>query len=200
MFSKNLIKTVALSLVMASAPFASSWAAEKFVTDQGHTEIRVGWSHAGVSFQTAEFEKSEGKLSLDEANVENSTLDVEIDLTSVSSGFEALDTHLKSADFLNADKTSTATFKSTSIKKTGEKTADITGDFTLNGVTKPLTLNATLTHIGDHPLGKNLDYYKGKWVAFKANTVIEDHQAYNVGAFSTGPITVEIVTEMKEAK
>lgn len=199
MFSKSTLKAAAFSLALA-LPTSGAFAAEKFVTDQGHTEIRVSWNHAGVSIQTAEFEKATGNLSLDEANPENSSIDVEIDVTSISSGFEALDTHLKSADFLNVEKNPKATFKSTSIKKTGEKTADITGDFTLNGVTKPITLDATLTHIGDHPVGKVLDYYKGKWVAFAAKTVIEDHQAFNVGGFSTGPLTIEIVTEMKEAK
>jgi len=198
MFVNKFLKTAILSLAL-SVP-TTAFAAEKFATDAGHTEIRVSWNHAGVSIQTAEFEKAEGLLTLDEANVENSNIDVTIDINSLSSGFEALDTHLKSADFLDVEKFPKATFKSTSIKKTGEKTADIIGDFTLHGVTKPVTLNATLTHIGDHPVGKALDYYKGKWVAFSAKTVIEDHQAFNVGGFSTGPITVEIVTEMKEAK
>lgn len=199
MLPNKLFKIATLSgaLMLSST---AAFSADAFVTDQGHTEVRVSWSHAGVSVQAAEFQNAVGKLKLDEANVENSNLDVEIDTASVSSGFEKLDTHLKSADFLNSEKNPKARFKSTSIKKTGEKTADITGDFTLNGVTNPLTLSATLTHIGDHPLGKSLDYYKGKWVAFTAKAVIEDHQAYNVGAYSTGPITIEITTEMKEAK
>jgi polyisoprenoid-binding protein YceI len=199
MFANKFFKTAALSLAIGLAS-PSVMAAEKFATDQGHTEVRVSWNHAGVSIQTAEFEKASGILTLDEANPENSKIDVEIDVTSISSGFEKLDTHLKSADFLNVEKNPTATFKSTSVKKTGDKTADITGDFTLNGVTKPITLNATLTHIGDHPVGKALDYYKGKWVAFAATTTIENHQDYNVGGFSTGPLTINIVTEMKEAK
>jgi polyisoprenoid-binding protein YceI len=199
MFANKFFKTAALSLAIGLAS-PVVMAAEKFATDQGHTEVRVSWNHAGVSIQTAEFEKASGILTLDEANPENSKIDVEIDVTSISSGFEKLDTHLKSADFLNVEKNPTATFKSTSVKKTGDKTADITGDFTLNGVTKPITLNATLTHIGDHPVGKALDYYKGKWVAFAATTTIENHQDYNVGGFSTGPLTIEIVTEMKEAK
>lgn len=178
---------------------AAVYAAENFAADQGHTEIRVSWSHAGVSIQTAEFEKAEGMLTLDETNVENSSIDVSIDVNSISSGFEALDTHLKSADFLDVEKFPKATFKSTSIKKTGDETADIVGDFTLHGVTKSITLNATLTHLGDHPVGKFLDYYKGKWVAFTAKTVL-DHQSFGVGGYSTGPITVDIVTEMKQTQ
>ncbi len=197
MFANKFIKGAILSsaLILSSTAFA----AEKFKTDQGHTEILISWNHVGVSIQTAEFEKAEGILTLDEANVENSSIDVTIDTASVSSGFKALDDHLKNADFLEVEKYPTATFKSTSVKKTGDKTADITGDFTLHGVTKPIVLKATLTHIGDHPLGSRIDYYKGKWVAFAAETEL-DHQAFGVGAFSTGPITVKIATEMKEAE
>jgi len=197
MFASKFLKTAILSttLIMSSAAFS----AEKFKTDQGHTEILISWNHAGVSIQTAEFEKADGTLTLDEANPENSSIDVTVDASSISSGFEALDTHLKSADFLEVEKYPTATFKSTSVTKTGDKTADIVGDFTLHGVTQPVTLKATLTHIGDHPLGANLDYYKGKWVAFAAETTL-DHKSFGVGPFSTGPITVKIVTEMKEAK
>lgn len=53
-----------------------------------------------------------------------------------------------------------------------------------------------MTHLGEHPLGGNIDYYKGDWIAFYANTEI-DHQAIGVDGFSTGPITVEISTELK---
>jgi len=197
MFANKFLKTAILSTALAMS--STAFAAEKFATDQGHTEIRVSWDHAGVSIQAAEFEKAEGLLTLDEANPENSNIDVTIDVGSISSGFEALDTHLKSADFLEVEKYPTATFKSTSITKTGDKTADIAGDFTLHGVTKPITLKAEMTHLGDHPIGKFLDYYKGKWAAFSAKTQI-DHQEFGVGQFSTGPITIEIVTEMKEAK
>ena len=74
----------------------------------------------------------------------------------------------------------------------------MTGDLTIHGVTKPITLKTTLTHRGDHPLGQYIDYYKGKWVAFSATAEIPDHQAFSVGNFSTGPLSIKISTEMKE--
>ena len=89
------------------------------------------------------------------------------------------------------------TFVSTSVTRTGDMTADVTGDLTIHGVTKPVTLKTTLTHRGEHPLGTVIDYYKGNWVAFSATTEI-DHQAFGVGGFSTGPISITIVTEMKD--
>ena len=70
------------------------------------------------------------------------------------------------------------------------------GDLTIHGVTQPVVLKATMTHRGAHPVAKFIDYYKGSWIAFKATTEI-DHTAFKVGSFSTGPIAVEINTEMK---
>ena len=188
--------TLILAATLLSAP---AMAAETYMTDQGHTEVLFGWSHAGVSMQHGEFTVANGTLTLDPDNVENSKLEVTIDAASVSSGFEALDKHLKSADFLEVETYPEITFKSTSVKQTGDKTADVTGDLTIHGVTKPATLAVTLTHRGPHPLGQFIDYYKGNWAAFSATTVIEDHQAFGVGGFSTGPISIEINTELKES-
>ncbi|MDG2285507.1 MAG: YceI family protein, partial [Alphaproteobacteria bacterium] len=130
-------------------------------------------------------------------NPGRSTLKVTIDAASISTGFARLNTHLKSADFLEVETYPTITFNSTRVKKTGEDTADVEGDLTIHGVTKSVTLKTKLTHRGDHPLGKVIDYYKGKWAAFTATTKI-DHMAFNVGKFSTSPITVSIVTELKD--
>ena len=185
----------AASLFLATSAFA----ADTYYTDQGHTEVKFGWSHAGVSMQSAEFTSVNGELSLDTDNVVNSTINVTIDTNSLSSGFGPLDEHLKSADFLEVGTYPEITFNSTSVAKTGDTTADVTGDLTIHGVTKSVTLNTTLTHQGDHPLGGMIAYYKGKWVAFTATTTI-DHQAFGVGGFSTGPISISIVTELKDRK
>ena len=185
------------ALSLAAGIASPSFAAETYLTDQGHTEVFFSWSHAGVSIQTGEFTTANGKLVLDPEGVENSTVSVTIDANSVSSGFGPLDDHLKSKDFLEVETYPEITFTSTAVKRTGDDTADITGDLTIHGVTKSVVLNTTLTHRGEHPLGAFIDYYKGNWVAFSATTEI-DHQAFNVGSFSTGPISIKIVTEMKE--
>ena len=174
---------------------AGAFAATTYVTDQGHTEVIFGWSHAGVSQQHGEFTRAEGTLMLAD-DIEKSTVSVVIDASSLSSGVEALDRHLKSADYLDVPNHPEITFKSTSVKQTGDKTFDVTGDLTLHGVTQPVTLKATMTHRGAHPVAKFIDYYKGDWIAFHATTEI-DHMAFKVGAFSTGPIAIEINTELK---
>lgn len=188
----------AAALVFAASLLSSpASAAETYYFDQGHTEIHFGWNHAGVSMQHGEFTKSKGKLTLDPDNVENSSIEVTIETDSVSTGFEPLDKHLKSKDFLEVETYPEITFKSTSVKRTGDKTADVTGDLTIHGVTKPVILQVELTHRGAHPVAQFIDYYKGEWVAFAAKAEI-DHQAFEVGSISTGMIFIEINTEMKD--
>lgn len=185
------VLAVALSAALPGAVAADT----TYVTDQGHTEVMFGWSHAGVTEQNGEFTKATGTLTMAD-NLEDSSITVEIDANSVSSGFDALDEHLKSADFLDVEKYPTLTFTSTEVVSTGDNTMDVTGDLTIHGVTQPVTLKAIMTLQGEHPLGKNFEYYQGEWVGLKATTEI-DHQAFEVGAFSTGPIKITINSELK---
>lgn len=188
----------ALSLVLA-LPAISAWAGQVYQSDAGHTEVRFGWSHVGVSNQHGEFTTVDATVDLDPDDVEASSVTVTIDASSVSTGVEDLDVHLRSADFLEVETYPEITFQSTKITQTGDNTADVEGDLTIHGVTMPVTLAATLTHIGAHPLGEFMDYYGGEWVAFSAETEI-DHMEYGVGEFSTGPISIWIDTEMKASE
>ncbi len=188
---KHLFTTTAALALLTSVAQADVI----YVTDQGHTEVIFGWSHAGVSMQHGEFTDVTGTLTLADS-IEDSSIDVVIKTASLSSGFEPLDKHLKSADFLEVETYPEMTFVSKSVKQTSDKMLDISGDLTIHGVTKPVTLKAEMTHKGEHPLGKAIDYYKGDWIAFSANTKI-DHQAFGVGGFSTGPISIQINTELK---
>lgn len=197
---RNLKTVLPFAAITAACLVATPIAAKTYKTDQGHTEVKFSWSHAGVSVQSAEFTVADGTLDLDPENPEAASLNVTIAANSLSSGFGPLDDHLKSADFLEVETYPEITFASTSIERTGENTANITGDLTIHGTTQPVTLEATLTHLGEHPLGGAIEYYKGDWAAFAASTVIEDHMSYGVGGFSTGPITINIVTEMKAAE
>lgn len=184
-----------VAFALSSLLPAAATADQTFVTDQGHTEVMFGWDHVGVTNQHGEFTKATGTLTMADS-IEDSSITVEIDTSSVSSGFEALDKHLKSADFLDVEKFPAMTFQSTSVKSTGEKTMDVVGDLTIHGVTQPVTLQAEMTHKGEHPLGKNIEYYQGEWIGIRATTEI-DHMAFGVGQFSTGPISITINSELK---
>ncbi|MEM7446098.1 MAG: YceI family protein, partial [Pseudomonadota bacterium] len=87
------VRTVLLASTIVALASAPALAGTIYNTDPGHTEVRFGWNHAGVSMQHGEFTGIEGTLDFDPENVEASTLSVVIDPASISTGVEALDGH-----------------------------------------------------------------------------------------------------------
>ncbi len=147
---KNLSKILAiLALLLIHSNFAK---AEIYTFDPNHTNINWHANHFGFSTVSGKFTKSTGQLDLDENNLDRSSLNVIIDTTSIITGSERFDNHLKSADFFNVKKYPTAEFKSTGIKIIDKSTAKIYGNFTLLGVSKPITLDAVLNKIGINPM------------------------------------------------
>jgi len=188
----RILVTSALMTALALPAFAET---RTYKTDPGHTEVRFGWNHAGVSTQHGEFDRLEGTLSIDPADLSSATLDVSIDAASVSTGFEPLDKHVKSGDFLVADDHPTIRFVSTSVTQTGDTTADVAGEVTLRGVTVPATLQVELIHQGKHPVAQFIDYYKGDWLGFHAKAEI-DTAPFGF-AVPVGVLAFDISTEMK---
>ena len=125
----------------------------KMDTKGTHAFIQFKIQHLGFSWLLGRFNTFEGEFVLDEANVENSSVSVSIDVASVDSNHAERDKHLRGKDFLNVAKFPKASFVSTKIEKTGENTAKITGDFTLKGITKPITLDASYVGGGKDPWG-----------------------------------------------
>lgn len=111
--------------------------------------------HLGFSFSHGKFLKFDGGFTFDVEKPENSAVDVTIDTASLNMDSVEWDSHLKNADFFNVEKFPNMTFKSTKIEKTGDNTGKITGDLTLLGVTKPVTLDVTYNKSGVHPYSKN---------------------------------------------
>lgn len=146
-----------ISLVFALALLASAQAqaaADRYVYDPAHTQVMFSVSHLGFSFSHGKFLKFTGGFTFDQEKPETSMADIVIQTDSINMDSEAWDTHLKNADFFNVEKFPTMMFKSTKVEKTGEKTAAMTGDLTLLGVTKPVTLNVTFNGAGPHPMSK----------------------------------------------
>ena len=108
--------------------------------DPKHTYPSFEADHfGGVSVWRGKFNKSSGTVVLDRA-AKTGTVDVTIDASSIDTGDDALDKHVRSAEFLDIDKYPTATYKGTSIRFDGDKPVEVIGTFTLHGVTKPLNL------------------------------------------------------------
>ena len=138
---------VALTLLAGTAQ-----AADTYVFDKSHTDIIVSWNHFGFSTSTGEFLDYDGKLVLDEADPAKSSIDISFALAGFDTDWTARDEHFASADFFDLANNPTATFKSTSVEPTGDKTATVTGDLTIKGVTKPVTLEVTLNAMGPSPV------------------------------------------------
>lgn len=147
-----------LSLVFALFLFVATQASaapERYVYDPAHTQIMFSVSHLGFSFSHGMFTKFSGGFTLDSEKPEESMADISIETGSVDLNSEAWETHMKSPDFFNVEKFPAMTFKSMKVERTGEKTAKMTGDLTLLGVTKPVTLDVTFNSTGVHPMNKN---------------------------------------------
>lgn len=122
-------------VALASLPaFAAS-----YTLDGAHSRIGFGVKHMMVSTVKGSFKAFSGTVVIDDADVTKSTVSVEMETASVDTGIEKRDEHLKSADFFDVANHPKMTFKSTSVKKQGQKLL-VTGDLSLHGVTKPVTL------------------------------------------------------------
>lgn len=129
-------------------------ATEKYQLDPTHASVLFGVSHLGFSKTFGRFNTIEGVFELDQASPEKSTVQVTIDAASLDTNHAKRDEHLRGKDFFNVAEFPTLTYKSTSVKLTGEKTAVVTGDLTLHGVTKPVPLEVALVNQGPNPMDK----------------------------------------------
>ncbi len=116
--------------------------------DSAHSRLGFKVKHLMVSTAVGEFKKFDATIESNSDSFENATVSFTGDATSISTNNEQRDGHLKSPDFLDVEKHPTITFTSTSFKKTGDATFEVTGDFTMKSVTKQITFNATLTGLG----------------------------------------------------
>ena len=149
---KKSLAALALGTALLSA--GQAMAADYVIDKEGqHAFIDFKISHLGYSFITGTFKDIDGKFSFDAAKPEDSKIEFNVNTASVFTNHAERDKHILSKDFLDAGKYPEAKFVSTSVKSTGEKTADVTGDLTLHGVTKPIVIKATFNGEGKDPWG-----------------------------------------------
>ena len=174
MKSTLLAAGLTATTLFGTAAFA---APEAYVLDPSHSQIVFSYNHLGYSTTTGMFSGFEGKISFDQEDPAASSVEVSFPVSSMLTGWAGRDEHFQSPDFFNAAANADVSFKSTGIEVTGEKTAKITGDLTMNGVTKPVVLDAEMTQIGEHPMAKK------PWVGFNATTTVI-RSDYNLGMFA----------------
>ena len=122
--------------------------------DKGHGYITFTYSHLGFSNPHVGFTNFEVDLDLDAKNPAASKLVVVIQTASISSRVALFDEHLRSADYFDAANHPTIEFRSTRIEMTSDTTANVHGDLTIRGVSKPVVLATILNKAGNHPIGR----------------------------------------------
>jgi polyisoprenoid-binding protein YceI len=190
-----MLRRVLLSslLVAASLP---ALAAQKYDIDTTHTQVTFTWNHFGFSNPSATLEKISGDFQFDSADLSKSTISVTLPLEGLHTGVPKLDEHLKSADFFEAAKYPDITFKSTKVEKAGAEQLKVTGDLTVHGVTKPVTLAVKVNKIGDNPM------VKAASAGFDADVTIKRSE-FGVGAYVpnvSDAIKVHITFDSHQAK
>ena len=153
-------KLLALALLPLSA-----LAADQYEIDSTHTFPQFAISHMGFSTHTGRFNDTTGSFSLDKKG--KSSVKVTIKTASVDTGSEKLEGHLKAADFFNVEKYPEMTYESTKVTWTSDTTADVEGNLTLLGVTKPVPLKITNSRCDTHPM------MKVWWCGFAAETTLK---------------------------
>jgi polyisoprenoid-binding protein YceI len=122
--------------------------------DKTHGYINFSYTHVGFSTPTVGFRDFDVVVEFDSADPANSTVEVTIDAASIDSRVDEFDSHLRGEDFFNVAVHPSITFVATGIEMTGAGNASITGDLTIMGTTKVVTLAATLNKAGMHPIAK----------------------------------------------
>lgn len=119
--------------------------ADNYKVDPVHSTIVFRIKHVNVSWFYGRFNGPEGTVVDDAADPTKTSFDVQVKVANVDTGVQKRDDHLKSPDFFSAKEFPTIAFKSTSVKKAGDK-LEVTGDMTIHGQTKPITV--TMERVG----------------------------------------------------
>ncbi|AOE82859.1 YceI family protein [Pseudomonas sp. TCU-HL1] len=149
-----MLKNTFSALTLGAALLASQAMAADYMIDREgqHAFVNFKIGHLGYSYIYGTFKDFDGSFSFDEKNPEASKIKVILKTASVDTNHAERDKHIKSV-LLNVSKNPTATFESTSVKSTGQGTADVAGNLTLNGVTRPVVIKAKFVGEGDDPWG-----------------------------------------------
>jgi polyisoprenoid-binding protein YceI len=137
---KSFLFTAIATAMMSASSFAAT---DKYQFDTAHTRIFFKLDHAGFSDFIGQFKKYEGDIQLDLEKPDASSIVIRVMPEGIDTELPDFDKKLQGKEFFNSSEFPVATFKSTKVTLTGKDTADVLGDFTLLGVTKPLTLRVT---------------------------------------------------------
>ncbi len=178
----KLISSLALAILI-TGPSLSSAADYVIDTEKAHAFIQFRIKHLGYSWLLGRFNDFEGTFSYDENDPAASRVEVTIRTASIDSNHAERDKHLRGKDFLDVEKYPQAKFVSTGYQENADKTAVLTGDLTLHGVTRPVS-------IAVKPIGHGPDPWGGKRRGFEGTTSLKLAD-YNIN-YDLGPAAREV--------
>lgn len=184
-----------LAVVFATSAFAAQ---ETYTIDAVHSSVGFNIRHF-VSKVPGKFNKFSGTIVVDRANLENSAVEATIDVASLDTENQKRDDHVRSADFFDAGKYPTITFKSTSWKKTGENTFDVSGNLTIKEVTKPVVLKVTALGFGPGMAGAQLSGWEATTTIDKKDFNIKDPAMLDPALGDEVAITINVEAQLKKS-
>ena len=181
---------------IATGAFAAS---ESWVVDKNHSEANFQVRHL-VSRVSGKFDDFNGAITLDRSNPAASSVEFTIKTASIDTGVEGRDKHLRSADFFDAEKNPEISFKSTSVKPGSKKDVyDVTGNFTMHGVTKTITLPVEFLGFMKDPRGSERAGFTVKTTVNRKEYGINWNRALDAGGTLLSD-DVDITVNIEAAK
>jgi polyisoprenoid-binding protein YceI len=191
-------RTLAVAVLLVTA---SSLFADTFVVDKNHSEATFQVRHM-MSKVTGKFDDFGGKINIDRARPAASSVEFNIKTASINTGVADRDKHLRTADFFDAEKHPEITFKSTKIAAT--KTKDVyavTGDLTMRGVTKRITIPVEFSGFGKDPWGNERAGFSLTTTVNRKDYGINWNQALdNGGVLLSDNVTINVNIEAVKSK
>jgi len=145
-------RIITLLSLISTLCAAGSALADRYSFDKSHTYINFTVNHLGFSEMMGRFSQYDGFIDYDENNPAASRINVSLSPASIHTSSDLLDAKLQGSDFFDSGKYPDIRFISTNVDVTGENTADITGELTLRGITKPVVLHARLNKADYNPI------------------------------------------------
>jgi len=176
------INSLLVALLITSSAFAQTWTVDKV-----HSNLGFSVSHLVVSEVDGSFKSFDAKITSSKEDFTDAVFEFTGDAASIFTNNDKRDEHLRSADFFDAAKYPTFTFKSKSVKKVDAKNYKVSGDFTFHGVTKTIELDVVFGGTAVHP------YNKKTLAAFKVSGVIK-RSDFGVGAATPSGVVGDEVT------
>lgn len=191
------MKQTLIAAALALTATGALAAPQEYTFDPSHSQVLFSYNHLGFSTTYGMFSGFDGTIMFDAEDPAASTVSVSMPLMSMMTGWEKRFEHFMTEDFFGATEGDMVTFTSTGIKVTGDNTAKITGDLSMNGMTKSVTLDAILNqNLEAHPMN-------GKpWMGFDATTTLlrSDFGVDKFAPYVSDEIDVKISIEAGQAE